>query len=211
MGRPRKDSGSLDMKTRLVEAFWELLESNDIHEISIGMIATRTGVNRGTFYYHFESKEELLGEVMSRELARTSDIVFSLVSGVDPANDTPLTSEYLSRVALFMEHGGRNAVECRVKEYIEQIWTKLLCPKGETLKRDTRLVIEYMGSGMLGLISYLGSCEGEEGGVAELPIDLLRRYSGVALSIICETEGIEREDLLSRFRMFNRLSESGMA
>ena len=44
----------------MIEAFWQLLENNQLHEISVGMIVAKAGCNRGTFYYHFADKDELL-------------------------------------------------------------------------------------------------------------------------------------------------------
>ena len=59
MARPKK-SNQPSVRDRMIEAFWQLLEDNQLHEISVGMIVAKAGCNRGTFYYHFADKDELM-------------------------------------------------------------------------------------------------------------------------------------------------------
>ena len=56
MARPKK-SNQPSVRDRMIEAFWQLLEDNQLHEISVGMIVAKAGCNRGTFYYHFADKD----------------------------------------------------------------------------------------------------------------------------------------------------------
>ena len=38
MARPRKDADAPDARTRIIEAFWELIENNSIFELSVGEV-----------------------------------------------------------------------------------------------------------------------------------------------------------------------------
>lgn len=51
MARPRKDADAPDARTRIIEAFWELIENNSIFELSVGEVTRAAQCNRGTFYY----------------------------------------------------------------------------------------------------------------------------------------------------------------
>lgn len=207
MAQSKHAPDSLDAKSKLIQAFWDLLEDNDVHEISIGMLVAQANVNRGTFYYHFEDKDSFLSEVLELELSNVSNIVFTLVTGIDvDGNDEIISNEHILRVALFMDHGGRKMIERQIKDYIVDIWTTLLCPTGGQIKEETRMVIEYMGSGMLGLLTYIGFKDGGE--LHSFPSDFMRKYSQVAFGIICEAEDISPDDLLMRFRMYNQISKS---
>ena len=207
MAQSKHAPDSLDAKSKLIQAFWDLLEDNDVREISIGMLVAQANVNRGTFYYHFEDKDSFLSEVLELELSNVSNIVFTLVTGIDvDGNDEIISNEHILRVALFMDHGGRNMIERQIKDYIVDIWTTLLCPTGGQIKEETRMVIEYMGSGMLGLLTYIGFKDGGE--LHSFPSDFMRKYSQVAFGIICEAEDISPDDLLMRFRMYNQISKS---
>lgn len=49
MARPRKDQGDC-AEQRIKDAFWALLEQNDLKDITVSMITSKANCNRGTFY-----------------------------------------------------------------------------------------------------------------------------------------------------------------
>lgn len=54
------------------QAFFELLQDYDFEEMTITIICKKADVNRGTFYRHYETKEDLFNEIISMI---SSDIV----------------------------------------------------------------------------------------------------------------------------------------
>jgi len=52
------------------EALLALLQEKNFEAISISEIVRKAGVNRGTFYFHYQQKEELLEEMVSTMLAK---------------------------------------------------------------------------------------------------------------------------------------------
>ena len=61
--------GTLDTKLLIADALVQLCEEQPLKKVSISDIVERTGKNRKTFYYHFESKEHLIRWVFRRDLA----------------------------------------------------------------------------------------------------------------------------------------------
>ena len=59
MARPRKDSGERGAQERMVQAFWDQLSCMPYREISAASVARESRCNRATFYYHFDSIEDL--------------------------------------------------------------------------------------------------------------------------------------------------------
>ena len=206
MGRPKKDSGAPGARESIVEAFWNLLQDNQLHEVSIGMIAAASGYNRGTFYYHFVDKDTLVSAAVEEELADVPRNIFALISGVGADEGAvSLVDGHMGRLALFMDHGGRNIVERKVKDYLIGMWTALLTPQNGELEPATLIILEYMSSGMLGLVSCLGMMG--EGQNADFPADFLKAFSSLALDHICEIQGISRDEIVMRLRMLNQLSK----
>lgn len=205
MARPKKDSGE-NAKERIIETFWKLLEDHQLHEISIGMLVSESDCSRGTFYYHFDTKDALISAAVDEELTGVPRTILMLVSGVglDIERDA-LDAVYTKRLALFMNHGGRNIVERRVKDSVTRVWTIIADPADGKLKVSTHIILEYLVSGMLGLISCLGDVD--EGACSDFPSDFLKKCSAVGLDQICQSEGIEREEILKRLRLFNQLSK----
>ncbi len=66
--RTEKGMDLRQIRTRevLLQAFQELLESEEFDRISIGDIASRAGVARPTFYLHYKDKSELLMEPLEQ-------------------------------------------------------------------------------------------------------------------------------------------------
>ena len=68
MARPRKDADAPDARTRIIEAFWELIENNSIFELSVGEVTRAARCNRGTFYYYFHDFDELVAIAIAQLL-----------------------------------------------------------------------------------------------------------------------------------------------
>ena len=59
MGRPRKDSGEKGAEERMIDAFWCQISFMSFQEITATSIVRQAGCNRATFYYYFDSIEDL--------------------------------------------------------------------------------------------------------------------------------------------------------
>lgn len=86
MARPKYEAGQRTARERLEDAFWELLERHPVSEITVGMLCTRAGCNRGTFYYHFDAIEDLAERVAAENLPRQCPaLVRGYLRGAAPA------------------------------------------------------------------------------------------------------------------------------
>ena len=64
MARPRKDSEVKGAEQRMVEAFWSQLSRMPYRKVTAASIARQAGCNRATFYYYFDSIEDLAEEAV---------------------------------------------------------------------------------------------------------------------------------------------------
>ena len=51
---------------QILDAFQELLENEDIQHISVNQIAKKAGIGKGSIYYYFSSKDEILNALIQR-------------------------------------------------------------------------------------------------------------------------------------------------
>lgn len=51
---------------QIIDAFQELLESEDIQNISVNQIAEKAGIGKGSIYYYFSSKDAILNALIQR-------------------------------------------------------------------------------------------------------------------------------------------------
>ena len=67
-----------ERKTEIVDAACELFSQKGYAETSVNQIVKKIGVAQGTFYYHFESKKQVLLEIIDRRF------IDKLIQGVQP-------------------------------------------------------------------------------------------------------------------------------
>lgn len=212
MARPKRGDGAPDAREALMQAFWELLRTNELHQISIGMIASAAHYNRGTFYYYFSDKDEFIEAAVESELSDMPGIVFKILAGTEEIGAINLTSEHLRRLSLFMGHGGRNILERNVKSYLVTMWTALVAPKSGQLTSETRIILEYISSGILGVLAYLGTPDGEpEVKPTSFSAKFLRDSSAVGMQNLCAAEGVSRDEIVARLRMLERVNKATLA
>lgn len=58
----KNESKYFNTATKMDQAFLELLEKKDFSYITVKEICAKAGVNRSTFYLHYETVEDLLSE-----------------------------------------------------------------------------------------------------------------------------------------------------
>ncbi len=210
MSRPRKDSGLPEARQRLIDAFWELLQENYFHKITVGAVAERAGCNRGTFYYHFSDMEELAAFAIEYELMGENSIAsttFQLIMDVD-TDEVLCDPELFDRIWLLMGKGGSTMVEGKVKEIVSDVWRAVLCDGDDDLEVGTYLILEYAVSGLLGMLRYLGNSEtGEHGAFpASIDSDFFHGNTQFLIGRISETQNIPYEEIVDRFATVSRLT-----
>ena len=69
MAAPRKEN----IKDMIMDATEKLLDSQSLDDISLAQIATEAGISKGTLYYHYKTKEDILLAIADRHLEEQLD------------------------------------------------------------------------------------------------------------------------------------------
>ena len=80
MARPKYETGDVQARERLADAFWNLLEGEPYTQMSAREVCRKAGLNKNTFYYHFSDLDELADEAVARALP------VELALGIAPAS-----------------------------------------------------------------------------------------------------------------------------
>ncbi len=64
---------TITSKEKIIEAATELIIQSGPEQVSLADIARKTGVSKGTLFYHYPSKDELIYDVTDRHFTRTTD------------------------------------------------------------------------------------------------------------------------------------------
>ncbi|WP_363177314.1 TetR/AcrR family transcriptional regulator [uncultured Senegalimassilia sp.] len=151
------------------------------------MVAEQAELNRGTFYYHFKSMDDLVDRVIEDEVLGNGSILqnmLSLVAGSSTANGfETFIKQDIERIALLIKQGGMNSFSIKIKCLMFDTWKAILCDEGEKLSPSTRMIIEYSTSGVIGIIAY-----GALHGSGEVPPRVLPLVREKQLGFPCEAD-----------------------
>ena len=130
----------IDTRTRLLDvAAGRFLEDGYV-ETSVRSIAEAMGIKAGSIYYHFDSKDEILAEVLDRGIELISRSVDEALEGATDSRDR-LERAVRAHLRALFEHGAYTACHVRVfhqappdvqrrttvaRDRYEARWTELL-------------------------------------------------------------------------------------
>lgn len=208
MARPRKsERDAADI--RLANAFWTLLEHHRLVDITVGMVAEQAELNRGTFYYHFKSMDDLVDRVIEDEVLGNGSILqnmLSLIAGSSTANGfETFVEQDMERIALLIKQGGMDPFSIKTKRLMFGTWKAILCDEGENLSPSTRIIIEYSTSGVIGIIAY-GALHGSGEVPPEFFLSFAKNNSNFLVRQIGIAQGIPHEAVLERVRTTLRIA-----
>lgn len=208
MARPRKsERGTADI--RLANAFWTLLEHHRLVNITVGMVAEQAELNRGTFYYHFKSMDDLIDRAIEDEVLGNGSILqnmLSLIAESSTANGfEAFIKQDMERIALLIKQGGMDSFSIKIKGLMFGTWKAILCDEGEELSPSTRMIIEYSTSGVIGIIAY-GALHGSGEVPPEFFLSFAKNNSDFLVRQIGIAQGIPREAVLERVRATLRIA-----
>ena len=103
MAAPRNDN----VKEKILDAATGLLDTQTFADISLAEIAAAAGVSKGTLYYHYKNKTDILFGITNRYLDRQWDDLIAWTENKDkdtsghPVGDEALRAKLIERYAAF--------------------------------------------------------------------------------------------------------------
>lgn len=157
MARPKKDSPSPNAKDRMIDAFWASLETYRIEEVTVSMVTSLAECNRGSFYYHFKSVQELARAAFERDCVNRNSAaraIFALVSGNHFAAVNAIFDDTrLWKMELIGAKGAMSIAGEETCAALNGVWEVIACAKGEPLSAGTRGIIDFVNFGIARYVS----------------------------------------------------------
>ena len=98
------DKRIIRSKIALKETLLKLLKDKDFHHITISEIVKKANYNRGTFYSHYASKEEILDEIIQDTLTEMTQHIRKPYANHDKVNMREMKAEDISLFHYFMKN-----------------------------------------------------------------------------------------------------------
>lgn len=167
MARPRKDDAGASAAARIEAAFWRLLEEVGYDGMTVRRIAQESGVNRNSFYYHYESLEDLAVKAFrnNAEAEESKALVAMLIGAFDGYIPSGAVLPRARRVML-CARSESPFIRRMVVELLRDEWFATLSIDADRLSVDERVQSQFIFSG---LAAVLGGHE-----AADMPLALPR-------------------------------------
>ena len=152
MPRPRKDSKEKGAEERMVEAFWRQLAHMPYRELTAVSIAREAECNRATFYYYFESIEDLAEQAVDAAVPTSiADLAEKFLSedGASFRLDEK-QRRAVERISLLTGANGSARLTERFKQALMEAWANRFSLDLE--QEDVRTVASFMASGIIGIL-----------------------------------------------------------
>ncbi|WP_455136662.1 TetR/AcrR family transcriptional regulator [Thermophilibacter sp.] len=188
------------MRERLAEAFWEVLADARVDDVSVGAVALTAGVSRGSFYYHFADRDELMRWALRREILdadRAGTPLMQLIAaeGTCAGEAGRAAERTVHRLCLLIDHGGMDVVYDAIAEVTLDYWRAVLRPDGGRLPDGIVAGLEYDVGGLVGMLCRAGSSTDDE---RRSSLAFLRDRHVLIARRVCHEAGITAEQLRAR-------------
>lgn len=149
-------------KEAIFRAFESLIAEKNFEDITINEIADRANVNRGTVYFHYQDKYDLLNKCMEENLNNIISVITTINSDgetVDLIQDSFLPviryfQENQSFYASMLLNKGIPAFRVRMSEMVASHITIHMNMDGDNQNYSKEFLTQFMTSAFVGVIEW---------------------------------------------------------
>ena len=160
MPRPKYQKDDERAREKLIRAFWDGIGDMPFHKLTVTEVIRRAGLNRNSFYYHFECIDDMAEKVVEETLMRDLPgiLVSELNNGSHSTVDFLLSDkglrERFDHVCLLAGKNSSPQLQEMLKTAIADNWKSFLSIETGKLSHEDRLVFEFCLGGVLSLLAY---------------------------------------------------------
>ncbi len=191
MARPKYEANSLHAREALIHAFWECLEQEALKDISVLGICRRAHLNRNTFYYHFETMEDMIDAAVSETLSFDVAMMLAIRPATNPldlvsAFEGEGMKERFDHVVLLAGKNSTVALQEKLKDSLRAVWYEVLGVRESDVSQEEKLELEFCLGGIMALLA-MKSRTGDEIAVGDyLGTPFFKRVLAHIDSIACK-------------------------
>lgn len=161
MARPRADQDGPKARERLESAFWEMLAQTSFDDITVSALSARANVNHNTFYYYFDSIEDMAHRVFEDNMMpELPGMLLPLLSaGMTDLDD--VTSDvqvvvHFKRACLYARDDSALLPHI-LRDSISQLWLDTVGLKRDDLTVEDGHRLAFVFGGLVAAIGEMGA------------------------------------------------------
>lgn len=152
MARPKKDASIPAGDERMVAVFWKQLAAGSYRSITAASIVREAGLNRATFYYYFDSIDDLARHAVLTSIpVNLIDLVQGFLEGrraslkLDAA-----TRQSIARLCLIAADSSASVLITQFTHALQQVWAERF--HVDVTRHDIHAIITFMAAGVSGIL-----------------------------------------------------------
>jgi AcrR family transcriptional regulator len=157
MARPKYERDEQTARDRIVEAFWRMVEDGPYDKVSVRGLVRESGVNKNTFYYHFEGIDDLARQATrdALEPELLLEMLSMMQGGAMPARiQSPGFAKRLERVRAIARAKGTPELQDKLKQAIADVWSTALGFVPADLGESQRIALEFALGGIISVLAH---------------------------------------------------------
>lgn len=159
MARPSYQRDEQTARERIVEAFWRMVEDGPYDKVSVRGLVRESGVNKNTFYYHFEDVEDLARQATRDVLepALLLELLSMMQDGtahIQARFHNPDFAKRIARVRTVARAKGTPELLDKLKEAIADAWATARGFAICDLDEPQRIALEFALGGIMSVLAH---------------------------------------------------------
>lgn len=159
MARPRYQRDEQTAREKIVEAFWRMVEDGPYDKVSVRGLVRESGVNKNTFYYHFEDVDDLARQA-TRDVLEPALLLelLSMMQGgaahVQARFHDPGFAKRIRRVRTVARAKGTPELQDKLKQAIADAWATARGFAFSDLDEPQRIALEFALGGIMSVLAH---------------------------------------------------------
>lgn len=158
MAKPKKNENLNPVRSRIEKEFWRLMKKKSLKQITVSELVKNAKCNRTTFYYHFDSVDDLawkiIAENLPTELPKIAQAYFT--GEIENVTIDTKTMDVIERLSILIGRDGSTELASLATDALKKMWIKEFLPKGSKCDEELSYMFDFTASGIIGLISRYG-------------------------------------------------------
>jgi AcrR family transcriptional regulator len=193
MARPLKSQEGMPAKEKIEDAFWALLETKALDQMTVSELVRKVGCNRATFYYYFEDLNSLAEYVIEKTLPREIPVLAQTCFS-EAGKRLVLSEESkqsINRLSLLIAKDGSARLATKTRNSLKDMWRAIFELGTDDPDETFGHIIDFVAGGIVGVLGQR-TIENDPGSLTRCLTSISQVFSRPAMEFARQYERLQK-------------------